>query len=136
METIGNPLYIVEARRVFNDANVSDWNYWGCFNFFDEAINAIEYDCGMVQEVGWQGGLYEPLEDNRVQYRVVKKITTINQNGFDTYYDSIESEYELDRDRYDLYAKEMAAKKALHVFFDRMLVVAEEIADKHLRQCS
>lgn len=136
METIGNPLYIVEVRHVFNDANVSDWKYWGYFKNFGEAINAIEYEAGMVEEVGWQGGLYEPLEDNRIQYRIVKKVTVKESPmGFDYYYD-MAAEYDLDQDRYDLYAKEMAARKALHIFFDRMLTVAEEIADKHLGQCS
>ena len=91
----------------------------------------------MVEEVGWQGGLYQPLDDNRVQWRVLKKVTVQDSEyGFYSYYDSIVSEYDMDQERYDLHAKEMAARKAMHIFFDRMLAVAEEIADKHLGQCS
>lgn len=134
-----NPIsvsYVVEWRNVFNDANVTEWRYWHSFKSYEDAYEELEYSYGMLEEVGYQGGLFESLEDRSIQYRISKIITKVDERNGVSYYQDF-TDCNLD-DAFDALLdysnRQKRIKKDSDIYWN-LIAAAEKIAEKHLGQC-
>lgn len=128
-------IYVVEWRKVFNDANVTEWNFWDRFESYADALDKLEYAWGMLEEVGWQSQIFEPLENRSFQYRIYKLTTKLEErNGINYYQDFTECDLDEAFDALLDYNRAQQNKKNSDIYWD-LIAAAEQIAEKNLGEC-